>query len=178
MAADHGAILLLLTGALFMVSLFLGITVDMRIFLLYFALICLLGPVWLAWLYYHYGLRGQCYLNVVDHLIYINPETLTVRLRPVRNQKSGEHESEESESGEQETEEPEAPPEEWWNRSFPISELGRWRITKEGIVMEFPDRKEGFLYLPLDVLASPEEMKDVIRLLSQQKNTEDENTER
>ena len=151
MATDYGATLMLVTLVLFIVCLFLGITVDMRIFLLYFALICLIGPIWLAWLYCHYGLRGQCYLNVVNHIIDFDSKGLTVRLQPVKDE-------------EREEDVPE--PEEWWNRSFGISELGRWRIAKNGIVIGFIDRKEGFLYLPLDVLASPQEMEDVIQLLS------------
>ncbi|MDE6028054.1 MAG: hypothetical protein K2G23_08290, partial [Muribaculaceae bacterium] len=56
---------------LFMVSLILGVLVDYRILAIAFLLVCIVAPGLMLILYYNYGMKGENFINVIDHRIEI-----------------------------------------------------------------------------------------------------------
>lgn len=166
MLAQYGGTVTTAIVIVGIVAIISGIAVSLSILIIYFALLCLGGPLWLAWTYYRYGLQGESYLNVVDHVVIIGPGSLSVRLRPYRSE-------------EEETEPPSEEPSEteidgWWGKEYDSGDLGPWVNAKDAVVIPFAGEKKGFLYLPYDAYAEAEEMQRALRMLY--KSKENENT--
>lgn len=133
-----------LFGILLSVSLIIGLFTDILIFIIILLVVCLTAPILLAWLFYHYGLEGESYLNVVNHKIMVEGSDFKV----IVEVKNDSEMPEEKEFG------------------FSTSDLGRYTVGKENVVFPFVAPRKGFLYLPVSAFEDEEEFGVFVRMLS------------
>lgn len=159
----HGQGWLLAGMMLVMVSLILGVLVDYRIFILAFIVICLLGPAMMMLLYFNYGMKGENYLNVIDHRLEIGEKELTVWLLI----KSLPKEGEKGENPDEEVGEDRALDEEVWRSMvWPLSSFGPYTVGKDYVIFPFIIQGSGFLYLPREAFADDEDFAEAVRIIA------------
>lgn len=147
LAARHAAKWLWICGSAALFSLVMALVVDFRWLVVSFAVICLGFPMLVAFLYFYYGLRKECFVNIVPHSLRIEPEknVLTVTLYRLEEPESDEDDDtreveavpEEnmekgSESGERDGEEAEG------DKVMPESDGGREPVYLETGKFHFP----------------------------------------
>ncbi|MBD5189700.1 MAG: hypothetical protein HDS95_05415 [Bacteroidales bacterium] len=144
---------------LFLTAMILGFTVDYRIFILALLLVCLIAPALLLILYYNYGMRGENFLNVLDHRIEIGSDMLSLFLKI----KGGENE---------EADEENEPQEEWRRYDYPFSCFGNYSVGKDYVVFPLLAPKAGFLYLPLDAFDNHISFSEAVKRISKKECNE------
>lgn len=148
-------------GFLFIVSLMLGFLVNYRIFLLAIILICLVAPAMMMILYYNYGMKGENYVNVIDHRIEIGTNAVTLYLK-VRGEEDDEEEKDKEDKGDKKEDK-----EEWRRYEYPFSWFGRYTVGKDYVVFPFLAPRIGFLYLPADAFKETDFAAAVKRIASE-----------
>lgn len=164
----HGQGWLLGGVMLVMISLILGIFLDYRIFILAFIVVCLLGPAMMMLLYYNYGMKGENYINVIDHRLEIGEKELTVWLL-FKNLPEKVEEGKEYEWPEEDM----PPCEEVWRpKVWPLSSFGHYTVGKDYVIFPFLTQEGGFLYLPLEAFDSDEDFAEAVRIIASEADKE------
>lgn len=132
---------------------------DLR-WILFVCFIVLVGaPVILANGYYGYGMKRECYVNVVPHSVLVTDTGLTVRLF-TRSSAYAENEEEpqhaidgEAETSKSEREEqPQLLREEYFDRSM----IGRIEPLKDGAMIEIKKPNKGFIWISSEAYGDDE----------------------
>ncbi len=149
----HGQAWMLGGFFLFIVALILGFAVDYRLFILAILLVCLIAPALLLLLYYNYGLKGDNFLNILDHRIEIAENSLLLYL-----QVKGEEEDEK---------------EEWRCYDYHFSSFSNYTVGKDYVIFPMVKPKEGFIYLPVEAFNDQEDFSEAVKRISKRESNED-----
>lgn len=160
----HGQIWIFGGFFLIIVAIILGFAVDYRLFILALLLVCLVAPALLMVMYYNYGLKGENFLNVLDHRIEIDQDCITLLLRVKGEADSDPDGQEQKERNEKE---------EWRDYVYPFSSFGNYSVGKDYVVFPMLKPKEGFLYLPVEAFFNQEEFSEAVKRISKRERNED-----
>lgn len=111
-------------------SILPGIFLDARFLIIALMVVLIISPMMLVFLYYSYGLRQECFVNIIPHTVAIEGDSVKVKIYTDRD---SEDESE------------------WKYREllFPKGDFGKYRVDGDAVEFELGKPKRGFLWLPL-----------------------------
>lgn len=134
------------------------LTQDLRWAIVSLMTVMILLPMAVAFLYFSYGLRRECWLNIVPHSVEFYPEALRVRVEvpPL--------------PGRDEDEEDDAAPGRAYTISFHKSQVGRYRLVSEGLSVALCSGTRGFLRLPYSAFPSEKDLERAVEILQNLKN--------
>lgn len=156
----HGSSWLIGCVALIFVSIFLGIVLDYRIFLLALIIVCLVAPAMMMILYFNYGLKGLNYINVIDHKVAVGEGMVNITLY-------GRKDDAISEDNESEAEEEQSEPmQEIRTYSFPPDRLGGFTLGSDYALFSFSPASDGFLYVPVSAFTDIEMFSEFVERLA------------
>lgn len=133
-------------------AIVLSFIFDIRILIIGMALIFIVIPGVAAWLYYNYGLRKECFVNIFTHKLALTANGIKceVQFPPYKreNIKSGDideknevySENEETDIGQESR-----------NYFFPYTMMSAYHIYPKGIVIPLLNDAKGFLWVPKNV---------------------------
>lgn len=133
----------------------LSIMVDLRWLVITLLIVCIVMPMVLAFLYYYYGLKRGCYVNTVPHRIVMTDEGLAARLViPLRDEDIAENDEEQGEARYRTRDE-----------LFPYSSLRPFTIGSNSAIIPLSGKGAGFLWIPADAFADPENLAALLKRL-------------
>lgn len=136
----YGKTVMIVMSLLVIAGLVLGIAVDLRLMIISLMVMFLILPGALAMIYYYYGLRKGCCLNVTSHSVECGKDLLSVRIF----------------EGDDEIR----------REDIPYSSFGRYRVGKDGVTFSMTGDWEGFLWLPLHAYPDEEAFIEAVGLIS------------
>lgn len=155
---------------LFIMALLLGVVIDYRLLILAVILVCLIAPALLLLLYYNYGMKGENFLNVLDHRIELYSDKLILFLKVKgENEESGKEESEMSEPVNM-NRASEPAEKEWRIYEYPYSCFGSYSVGKDYVVFPLKTPKEGFLYLPVSAFDDKVSFSEAVKMINKDNN--------
>lgn len=170
------------------ISLVMALAVDLRWLVVLFAVVCLGFPMLAVFLYFYYGLRKECFVNIVPHGLSLEAgdDELTVVIyrldetAPAEEEKTleeGEVEEVDSEcvpeerveekpdkDGEDPADDRETGPVylETGRFRFPLSELKPYEVGKNSVTLPVG---RGFIWIPLSAWNNEREFADFVKAL-------------
>lgn len=134
-----GAIWLLLLSATAVAGIALGVTVDLRWLVVALLAIFILFPMLLMFLYYFYGLKRECYVNLIPHSLSLSPEGIEATLQLDEEKTRTE--------------------------SFPIDCLGNFKVGHDSVIIRLKSPCKGFIWIPASAFGGAENLGEALRLL-------------
>lgn len=127
-------------------------TQDLRWAIVSLMTVMILLPMAVAFLYFSYGLRRECWLNVVPHSVEFYPGLLRVRVEvpPLPGR---------------EDEKDEAVPGRTYTLSFRKAQIGRYKLVGEGLSVAISGGARGFLRLPYSAFPSEKDLERAVEIL-------------
>lgn len=160
----YAGIWILLLSCTAVAGLALGVAVDLRWFVAGLMVVFLVIPMVMAFLYYYYGLRKECFINAVPHMIAVDEEGMTVTiLSPVPE--GSEEAVNPSESPAAPCESAPAPYAVARKEIFPFSSMRPVRIGHDCAIIPFAPPAKGFVWIPSDAFESPETLADILEFI-------------
>ncbi len=137
-----GILLLLIAGAVVAACV-----ADWRWIVVALMLALIITPMAAAFLYFSFGLRRECYINILPHSAIISPKGIKVVINvPAERPESDGEEQEEA-----------APlPLRTYHETFPSRCFGGYTVDRTGITIEIKTPGRGFIRLPYSAFASPD----------------------
>lgn len=125
----------------------LGIVIDLRWLVVALMIIFIVIPFVLAFLYYYYGLRRECYVNTIPHRFIINGEGLTCRLYipDLNSEKERTYRTR--------------------DEFFPYTSMKRFVIGSNSAVIPLRSPAKGFLWIPADSFNNTDHLSALLKLL-------------
>lgn len=113
-----------------------GIFIDVRFLIIALMVVLIVSPMMLVFLYYSYGLRKECFVNIIPHTVSVEEDSVKVKIYTDRD---SEDENE------------------WKYREifFPKGDFGKYRVDGDAVEFELGKPKRGFLWLPLSAYEDP-----------------------
>lgn len=110
------------------------------------------APAGAAFLYFSYGLKRECYINVIPHTVNISSGGILVSAdvmpRPDEVPEGSEPQ-----------------PIRIYNTHFPTTSVGKYRVDSKGITIDINAPSRGFLILPYSAFESPEHFRMAVEIL-------------
>lgn len=141
----------------------IGLACDIKVLFVVLMILCMGGPALLAYLYYHYGLYGESYLNIVNHKVEVDEDSFNV-LVEIPSDREDEEDSESQGEGKAQDE-----TKQFKSFRFQVSDLGRSTVGKDYVIFPFVGEKKGFLFIPVKAFDKEEDFLDFIKYLSDSK---------
>lgn len=147
---------------LLLISLISGIFIDLKIFLIVLLVVSVLIPNILMWLYYQYGLKGECYINVIHHRVVTTEDGFNIEfIAPVASDEDEASDSTILGVATQAKEEVRV-------RHYSKGSLGKYTVGTDYVVFPFLDPLKGFLYLPLSAYPDADMFGEAVKELSRE----------
>lgn len=174
----YAGIWLLVLSATAVVGLVLGIAVDLRWFVVGLMIIFLIIPMAMAFLYYYYGLRKECFVNTVPHVLALLEDGINVEiLAPdtpdgIRPDAPGNEQSSNADDSSAADDSVAAVPlgsapafREIRTEFFPFSAMRPMRIGHDSAIIPFAPPTKGFIWIPADAFDSAESLADILEYI-------------
>ena len=145
----YAGIWMALLCAVALAGLAFGIAVDLRWMVVGLMVVFIVIPMILAFCYYYFGLRRECYVNAFPHTLAISPRGVTATLhfisRVPKESVSGRGEGSKDAAGNKDANEETERVEKIVEEFFPAEALGRVRMGPSSFIVEVndPERKHG-----------------------------------
>lgn len=128
-------------------GLVLGITLDLRWFVVGLMMVFLILPMIFAFLYYYYGLKRECYINTVSHVLEIGEEGITVSMKfNDCNENEGISEYERKEF-------------------FPYDLMKPFEVGSKSVTIPFIGKRNGFIWIPADAFENEDILSSALKHL-------------
>ena len=138
-------------AVLFVTGVTLGIFVNPVYFILSLMAVFILLPLILMFLYYFYGLRGECYFNMTAHNFILKEDGIEVRMTfPPKD-----------EDDEEKTH----------SIKIKYEEIGPYKVFSNCVVYPVGKPMKGFIWIPLSAFSDNREFTDAIALVSERVRT-------
>lgn len=150
-------------GVALLMAVVLGLLVDWRCFLIALMMVLLICPAVMAWLYFYYGLRPECFINVMPHYISRRPDGISVTmLKRQPKDLEDDNEGKDSEETEEDAEYEEV------DYSFNFCDIRRknYIVGNDGVTFPLVGKYRGFLWIPEDAFADAEEFINFVSWMS------------
>lgn len=154
----YGGWWLLLLSMTAVAGIVLGICLDLRWMVVGLMTVFVVIPMVLAFLYYYYGLRRECFVNTIPHKIDVSEDGITVLLRisaSVQSESSDTDSLQENNDAELE----------YRREFFPFSAMSPYRIGNNSVIIPFRSPAKGFLWIPADAYDDEEILADTLRFI-------------
>ncbi|MDE7180245.1 MAG: hypothetical protein K2N88_03505 [Muribaculaceae bacterium] len=142
------------------VGIVLGITVDLRWMVIGLMVICIGLPMILAFLYYYYGLRRDCYVNYVSHRIVKGEDGLIMRV--MLPDPAPENVNNTRRSGGDPTDEKRC---RYRDEFFPYSSMGRFVTGSKSAIVPLRAPFKGFIWIPADAFGDEAHLASFLKML-------------
>ena len=110
------------------------------------------APAGAAFLYFSYGLKSECYINVLPHTVNLSPDGILISAdvmpRPDEVPEGSEPQ-----------------PIRTYKTLFPTTSVGKYRVDSKGITIDIEAPSRGFLRLPYSAFESPEHFRMAVEIL-------------
>lgn len=130
------------------------LTRDLRWAIISLMAVMILLPMAVAFLYFSYGLRRECWLNIVPHSVEFYPDLLRIRVEvppfPGRNE---DEEDDDVASGRK------------YMLIFHRTQIGRYKLVSEGLSVALCGEARGFLRLPYSAFFSEKDLERAVEIL-------------
>lgn len=150
----YGRPYILAASLIFIALMALGIFVDLRFCVLALMVLFIMVPMAAAMLYYVYGLREGCYMNVTAHTLRLTPEGIELCMRFPRREdgqcEDGQCEDEQCKDEQCNDEQGENVEDIRRIIILPLSELGGYVVWKDAVTFRLRRREGGFLWIPIN----------------------------
>lgn len=164
----YGGTWLLSLSAVGVIGIVAGIVVDLRWLVLALMVVFIVIPMVMAYIYYYYGLRKECYVNVVEHTARIDDESIVMTLLLPSAAQVEDTESEETENNVIDCSASDSTVEKRRvDVAFPYSDLKRLEMGMNSIVIKFKINRKGFLWIPANAFTDEAQFVKVYDALSQ-----------
>ena len=147
-------------GLAALVALVASFAFDYRIFIVAMMFLLLLVPMMLMMLYYRYGLKGECYVNVVPHRIRAEEGRVRVFVAPFPPAADEENENENAPESDR------CVDAEWKVVDYDPRWLGPYTVGSDYVVFPFLPPREGFLYIPSEAFENDEEFASMVKRIA------------
>lgn len=138
---------LLLLSGLGIAGLVVGITVDLRWFIIGLMLIFIILPMIMAFLYFSYGLKKECYINTVPHNIDFGEMGVNVNLTfPSYSEEEEEKQKERTEF-------------------FEYGSMRPFRVGAKSVTIPFKSPRKGFLWIPADAFENEDHLENFLQFI-------------
>lgn len=174
----YAGIWLLVLSATAVDGLVLGIAVDLRWFVAGLMIVFLIIPMAMAFLYYYYGLRKECFVNTVPHVISLMEDGINVKIlvpdttddtgpdAPGNEQSSNADGSSATVNSEASGTLGSAPSfREIRTEFFPFSAMLPMRIGHDSAIIPFAPPAKGFIWIPADAFDSADSLADILEYI-------------
>lgn len=145
----YGGIWLGTLSMLAVAGIALGIAIDLRWLIIALMVIFLLMPMAVAFIYYYYGLRKECYVNTVPHKLILTSDGLTARMF------FSNYDENNSEQDNIRTR----------DEHFPFSQMHPYRIGNDSAIIPLRTPLKGFIWIPLKAYSTPEHLRELLEIV-------------
>lgn len=128
------------------VSVMLGAWVDWRCFILALMVVLLICPALMAWLYFYYGLRPECFVNVMPHYIGKGKEGISVTILK----------TDEEENYEEVT----------YIFGFDNIQRKKYIVGSDSVIFPFTGEYKGFIWIPAEAFADASDFINFVSWMS------------
>lgn len=125
----------------------LGIAIDLRWLVVALMIIFIVIPFVLAFLYYFYGLRRECYVNTILHRFIVREDGLVCRLYILDSNSENERTYRTR------------------DEFFPYTSMKRFVIGNNSAVIPLRSPAKGFLWIPADSFNNTDHLSALLKLL-------------
>jgi hypothetical protein len=153
----YAGIWMLLLSVTALTGIILGITIDLRWFVIGLMVVFVVIPMVLAFLYYYFGLRRECFINTIPHTVVVNNAGVTVRMHLPDN---GSDEPGAEGSSAESDKEPRIREE-----FFPYVQMQPYRIGSKSVIIPLRTPAKGFIWIPADAFEEQEELAEALQLI-------------
>lgn len=154
----YGGWWLLLLSMTAVAGIVLGICMDLRWMVVGLMTVFVVIPMALAFLYYYYGFRRECFVNTIPHKIDVSADGITVLLRISAPERT------ESADPDSFSENVDAGPQ-YRREFFPFSAMSSYRIGNNSVIIPFRSPAKGFLWIPADAYDDEKILADTLRFI-------------
>lgn len=148
-------------AALLAVSAVLGIFIDFRWLIVSLMLIFIVAPAMAAMLYFNYGMRPECFVNILDHRVTFSGNELVVTAYIREPQEEAEEEAVDSEES---PDKEEVPRREVVYR-FRCARPAKYEVGTKTLTIIPAAPAKGFIIVPFDAFEEKEEAARVLAAL-------------
>lgn len=152
--SEYGKGWLLLGGVTFVSLFILGLTIHFKFLILAFLCLCIVLPLMYSFLYFYYGLQPISVLNSPEHKVFFKKDNLT--LTAFFNKKD--------KKGNQDKSDLEQPSEKEFELKF--STIKRIKITQDGFLFFFGEKKREFLWIPFTAFQTKEDVEEITKVIT------------
>jgi len=164
MSGIYGSGWLWLMIAFSVLAVVVGVSVDYRFFILAMMVVFIVMPMMLTVLYYRYGLKGECYVNVVSHKLLFEEGRLFVLIEPMPEYSD---ETEGRDSMQNEISDDAVGngicEEDWKIIEYKAENFGRYTVGSDYVVFPFVAPLKGFLYIPANAFDSDLSFAEMVK---------------
>lgn len=179
MIFSYGAPWMLSLSITALVGLVFGIAIDLRWLVIGLMIVFLIIPMFLMFLYYYYGMRKECYVNIIPHTLSVRDDGISLNLRfPIYSeddyddQSDREEEENELSSIESATEKMPDLSNKTIERveSFPFGMMESVRVGNNAlkIYLKFPHK--GFIWIPVEAYQNKDDIELLYEILDKRIN--------
>lgn len=160
----YSGIWLLGLFVLALLGIILGVTVDLRILVVGLMVIFVVFPMVLAFLYYYFGLRKECFINTIPHSLLITDDGLTVRMFFYPDNKGQDGDVVEESSDNNESSDTDVIPQ-IREEFFSYSQMLPYRIGSKSVTIPLRSPAKGFIWIPADAFDDNAELASALELI-------------
>ncbi len=134
-----------------------AVVADLRWLVVALMLAFIVAPMVAAFLYFSFGLREECYANVLPHTVNVSPGgfRIVIDVMPPKDYDSDLVKEEESEPK----------PLRRYSVDFSAGEIGRYTVDSNGITVAVNASLKGFVRLPFGSFGSEEEFRKAVEII-------------
>jgi len=147
--------------ALALLGIILGVAVDLRLLVVGLMVFFVVIPMVLAFLYYYFGLRRECFINTIPHSVLIDDEGLTVRMILHYDNAGSDDDIKEYKHESSDNNEELRIREEY----FSFSQMLPYRIGSRSVIIPLCTPAKGFIWIPSDAFDDKAELVAALELI-------------
>lgn len=144
-----------------LLGVILGVTVDLRLLVIGLMVVFVVLPMVLAFLYYYYGLRRECFINTIPHSLLIGDDGLTVRM--ILTADNTDEEEEITEDSHDSSDKSVAT--RIRDEFFSYSQMLPYRIGSKSVTIPLRTPDKGFIWIPADAFDDNTELASALELI-------------
>lgn len=142
-----------------------AIASDLRWLIVALMVALIVAPMVAAFLYFSFGLRKECYVNVLPHTVAVAPSGFRLTIDVMPPEKSAVDSGCGGVEEEGQDSEPELEPLRRYEVEFSADEIGPYTVDAKGITVAVKASSRGFVRLPYSSFDSEEEFRRTVEII-------------
>lgn len=134
----------------------LGVFIDIRFFIVALMILFLVFPMYAAMLYFNYGLREECFLNVMPHKLRIDKDGIIIEAYAEKKNEEGELTGYEYR----------------YAKKIDYADIHGYIVESSGVRIPVgAKRKVGFIYIPQHAFGDADHLAEALKVIYHNKNS-------